>query len=193
MHTAIDTQLDNPEKLDFVRSVLTNLIGKTCWQVKRSYGRVLHFDLGVRVRSKPIIEREFGEWVIDTRGLSYRVTGFADEAVLFEHHAWDDCDDQPDDPEYYQLTGAFIDKIVGTTITDVQVNPQTLGLRIVFGNTLIFEILPTSQDELNIEEGDEPEDGEFWRVYRSLPPIESISVGAHRRMLYKKEQIDTDE
>lgn len=191
MHTAIDTQLDNPEKLEFLRSVLTNLIGKACWQVERSYGRVLYFDLGMRVQSRRT-EREHGEWVVDTRGLSYRVTGFADEAALFEHHAWDDSDDQPDDPEYYQLTDAFIDKIVGTTITDVQVNPQTLGLRIVFGNTLIFEIMPTSQDELNIEEGDEPEDGEFWRVYRSLPPIESISVGAQRRMLYNKEQLSPD-
>lgn len=121
--------------LGVVHTIVDRLIGKTCWQVRFSYGDelTLHFGDRVSYAQPSMANMEKGSWILGTRGTSWQLSR-APNCIV-------NSDATP------EIMRENVLQIEGLALMALDINYPSLGLILTFGEQLQLSVLPSLEDD----------------------------------------------
>jgi hypothetical protein len=135
------TIIDKPDKLNAIKIILQQLVGKCCWRVSCSYGGEYILDIGPK-RPSVVVGKERGEWMLCTDGTGFKITDTTKGNVIFDGIGKD-----TDNEEVKRQIEQAFSSILDQPITDIQVDYASLTIIATFNGQIAFEIVPTKEDD----------------------------------------------
>lgn len=132
-------KISQNQDLDFVKEIITLILGKTCCKTIISYGDELRLEIGDRIACQPkaIAGQEESEWEFGTRGTDWQL--IADSGNILTSSA-----------ENVELFKSKVKILESTTITKFETNYPDLVLTIGFSNGCELKLFPDLDDDCDV-------------------------------------------